>query len=132
MSAQHTAGPWSLETVKTSSGICHKVGPFPWRDGKENHACIYVDYPNGAMGPVEAELKANARLIAAAPELLAALNFFVAFHDESHEGHRDLLDGFRKTCTELNLPLSSSDLLTGLIGGARLALSRALGEGERS
>lgn len=30
---KHTPGPWSLETVRTQSGICHKVGPFPARRG---------------------------------------------------------------------------------------------------
>lgn len=71
----HTPGPWTLETVPTSCGICHKIGPFPWRDGKQNHACVYVDYPGS--GPIEAELMANARLIAAAPDLLAALKLFM-------------------------------------------------------
>lgn len=71
MAQEHTPGPWSLETVRTSSGLCHKVGPFPWKAGKENHACIYDDYPaQGSKGTPE--LVANARLIAASPELLAA------------------------------------------------------------
>ena len=66
----HTPGPWRLETVKTSCGVCHKVGPFPWKQGRENHACIYDDYPHKTYTP---ELFANARLIAAAPDLLGAL-----------------------------------------------------------
>lgn len=69
MSAAHTPGPWTLTTVPTSVGICHKVGPFPWKDGKQNHACIYADYPS--KGAREEELLANARLIAAAPDLLS-------------------------------------------------------------
>lgn len=63
----HTPGPWTLETVRTSIGFCHKIGPFPW-NRQQNHACIYVDYP--VHGD---ELLANARLIAAAPDLLKAL-----------------------------------------------------------
>jgi hypothetical protein len=74
MMTKHTPGPWTLETVKTSSGICHKVGPFPWRPNKQNHACIYVDnHSHDASAPRDQELLANAHLIAAAPELLAAL-----------------------------------------------------------
>lgn len=69
--SNHTPGPWTLETVQTSVGWCHKVGPFPWRDGKQNHACVYDDYASGHFGTPE--LIANARLIAAAPELLEAL-----------------------------------------------------------
>lgn len=68
---KHTPGPWTFETVKTQSGICHKIGPFPWKNGKQNHACIYVDY--ASAGPIERELRANARLIVAAPDLLEAL-----------------------------------------------------------
>lgn len=69
---KHTPGPWTLETVRTSSGLCHKIGPFPWKTGKENHACIYDDYPShGSDGTPE--LLANAHLIAAAPEMLEAL-----------------------------------------------------------
>ena len=67
---KHTLGPWTLETVRTSVGVCFKVGPFPWKRGKLNHACIYADYPSSAE---HAECLANARLISASPDLLAAL-----------------------------------------------------------
>jgi len=72
---KHTLGPWTLETVRTSVGVCFKVGPFPWKQGKLNHACIYADYPSSAE---HAECLANARLIAAAPDLLEALQELVA------------------------------------------------------
>ena len=78
MSAQHTSGPWTMETVSTSSGVCFKVGPFPWKNGKLNHACIYADYPSpGSFEYLTAV--ANARLIAAAPELLEALKELVEY-----------------------------------------------------
>ena len=76
MEAIHTKGPWTLETVKTTCGICHRIGPFPWRDNQANHACVYVDNAyigDEAHNPLAAELLANARLIAAAPDMLAAL-----------------------------------------------------------
>jgi hypothetical protein len=69
---KHTPAPWTMQTVPTSCGVCFKVGPFPWKNGKLNHACIYADYPC----PLSIEYKtavANATLIAAAPDLLAAL-----------------------------------------------------------
>lgn len=72
----HTPGPWHLETVKTQVGSCHKIGPFPSGSGfvgKQNHACVYSDGNGvGDKSPVAIELAANARLIAAAPDLLAA------------------------------------------------------------
>lgn len=75
--ATHTPGPWKLETVRTQVGICHKVGPFPTGvpHRPETYACIYVD------GVVKAEHApqqlANARVMAAAPNLLTALKMFV-------------------------------------------------------
>lgn len=71
--AEHTAGPWGMETVRTSCGVCHKIGPWPhkWLAGKTMSACIYDDYPSTPEGTDV--MLANARLIAAAPDLLAAL-----------------------------------------------------------
>ena len=73
----HTLGPWTLQTVRTSSGVCFKVGPFPWKNGKLNHACIYADYPSPGSKEFS-ECLANAKLIASAPELLQALKDAVA------------------------------------------------------
>ncbi|MBH3372915.1 MULTISPECIES: hypothetical protein [Pseudomonas] len=73
--SNHTPGPWLLETIQTSVGICHRIGPFPPRrpdDETVRHACLYADYPS-ACNPADKELEANARLIAAAPDLLEAL-----------------------------------------------------------
>lgn len=77
----HTPGPWEVETVRTSIGVCHKIGPFPHprpRESREHtYACVYEDGMStqilAATGRLDSELLANARLIAAAPELLAAL-----------------------------------------------------------
>lgn len=72
--SKHTPGAWNLQTVRTQVGVCHKIGPFPAkREGlPERHACLYADYPSNG-NPADLELEANARLIAAAPELLDAL-----------------------------------------------------------
>jgi hypothetical protein len=89
VSAQHTPAPWTLSTVPTSAGICHKIGPFPWKHGEQNHACIYGDYSShDGSGPFEAELLANARLIKAAPTLLAALQGML-FDDDQDEARRN-------------------------------------------
>ena len=76
--AAHTPGPWSLTTVPTSAGSCHKIGPFPARrpGGAPTFACVYADGIRIGIDdgmPRAIELAANARLIAAAPQLLEAL-----------------------------------------------------------
>ncbi len=79
--AKHTPGPWGLETVPTSIGICHQIGPFPSTGYMEdNHACVYVDGRNSGGDSNAVELLANARLIAAAPELLEALEEMLRTH----------------------------------------------------
>ena len=68
-----TPGPWGVETLRTSCGVCHKIGPWThkWRAGETMSACVYDDYPSPPEGTDT--MLANARLIAAAPEILAAL-----------------------------------------------------------
>ena len=72
-----TPGPWKHEVVQTSCGTCHKIGPFPSaHEGDEGYACVYADniqfhdYGHNSVGD---ELKANAVLMCAAPDLLVAL-----------------------------------------------------------
>jgi len=81
-----TPGPWIMETVATQIGICHKIGPFPGKRpvDKPRHACLYADYPS-ASAPGDAELLANARLVAAAPDLLEAAR--AALDDLISDGH---------------------------------------------
>lgn len=66
LAAGPTPGPWSVETVPTSCGVYHKVGPFPGRRPgyPPRHACLYADYPIQG-NPADDELKANAAFIAA-------------------------------------------------------------------
>lgn len=81
---KHTPAPWTIETVKTSVGICHKIGPFPSSSPArpETYACVYGDHINADDAyrgdPLAVELLANARLIAAAPALLEACKMVVA------------------------------------------------------
>lgn len=75
--AKHTPGPWDMHTAPTQIGSCHKIGPFPsGRSVGGSHACIYADGIRIGVDdqiPMAVELRANARLISAAPDLLTAL-----------------------------------------------------------
>lgn len=66
-----TPGKWGFETVTTSCGVCHKIGPWPhqWRHGNNMSACIYDDYPSPPQGT--GAMLSNARAIAAVPDMLA-------------------------------------------------------------
>lgn len=71
MMNKHTPGPWLLRTAPTSAGLCHIVSAADWRG-----AFIYGDGIRKCVDdalPKAQELAANARLIAAAPDLLEAL-----------------------------------------------------------
>ena len=65
-----TPGPWIYETVRTSCGLCHRIGPFPapeFMRKESSSACVYDDYPPSGGSP---QLVANARAIAAVPDML--------------------------------------------------------------
>ena len=111
----YTKGPWILESVKTQSGICHKIGPFPPPRGDDSkgkrHACLYADYPS-SFNPADQELEANARLIAAAPELLEALI--------------DIADDYSERF-DMDSP-STNPGMKQVVAAARAAIAKAKGE----
>jgi len=61
-----TPGQWEMETLRTSCGVCHKVGPFPAKshnpNGEARHACLYADFPS-ARDPADVEIESNAKHI---------------------------------------------------------------------
>lgn len=82
----HTPGPWTIETVPTQIGHCHKIMPMV--------ACLYVDHRGSDFKDQKTlTAKADAHLMAAAPDMLAALREAanaVTFNVEAEEGHRVL------------------------------------------
>ena len=64
----HTPGPWTIHESALSSSLVKELHiGTPTRTA----ACVYDDCAAGVL--VRSEVEANARLIAAAPDLLAAL-----------------------------------------------------------
>lgn len=65
----HTPGPWTCDSIHPDNGRTQIGSP-------KDFICelyTYGIYSNGGEQPTESEQQANARLIAAAPELLEAL-----------------------------------------------------------
>lgn len=68
----HTPGPWECNEVRTQTGRAFRIGAGEMLVAGKGCCIIYDDYP----GRPDNERAANARLIAAAPEMLAALRNF--------------------------------------------------------
>jgi hypothetical protein len=103
MSAQHTPGPWTYE-IKTAiaGGTPQYAGPVIYaEDDCEHHAIADASCNHTCRLPHETE--ANARLIAAAPDLLAALAALTAWDeadtaaggDVDFDGLRDVINSAR-------------------------------------
>jgi hypothetical protein len=81
MSTQHTPGPWIKNVVPTSAGSAITI-----QSADHRIAIIYVDGIRKGIDdelPRSIENRANARLIAAAPDLLEALQGFQKAWDEN-------------------------------------------------
>lgn len=86
MNARHTPGPWA---VYPSNGGDPIIGPAATDDGRFAIARAYFpNYSPDGIVAARREVDANARLIAAAPELLAACEqaeYWLAHDDGSAE-----------------------------------------------
>lgn len=139
----HTPGPWRVVIDGTCSGAWPFIGPAELTDGE------LVDDPVAELGTTHIErvrtrlrgmpgtfaekpqrfestpehdtIMANARLIAAAPDLLAALEWMVA-HDDTNEGNEPVESLGGQTWSEYN-----AYWLAGL-EQARAAIAKAKGE----
>lgn len=108
MSAQHTPGPFDI--FADERGITIKAG--------------------GQLIARMASAKdlENAQLFAAAPDLLAALDDLLAFHDHTHPRHRALFEDYQEDCIAIEVAAKSSDLLDDLQRDARDAIAKARGQ----
>jgi hypothetical protein len=81
MKTKHTKGPWGLLDLATHDSIV----VWQTKNPKRNlHIATCLDYASANKAASEAEFErclANAHLIAAAPEMLEALESAVAFFD---------------------------------------------------
>ncbi len=92
----HTQGPWVVKFQESKRGTTHYTDKY-WHDqwvikgpDKKHSPVATVRVAGYGMGPSMAVREANARLIAAAPDLLAALEAVI----EDLEGNIDgALDG---------------------------------------
>jgi hypothetical protein len=76
---KHTPGPWKRE-----DRFVYALMPDQKRHGQEVNRFWLSVQPQAGYGVPDAEIDANANLIAAAPELLEALKSAVLSWEESH------------------------------------------------
>ena len=77
MSARHTPGPWVVEATRSALW----VGPKKAFSDKVADVVVCVDCGPEYRTDFNTTAAANARLIAASPELLGALRFILAFYE---------------------------------------------------
>ena len=98
--SQHTPGPWVLDEVRTDSGRAFRIGAGEMLRAGKGCCIIYDDHGHG-----DNERKANARLIAAAPELLIALQSAAHALDCLHPDGGQLVHPTPKTMIETTLAI---------------------------
>ena len=89
---KHTQGPWHATNYHVQS-LVHE----------------YDGYICKAEGNTKAEAEANARLIAAAPDLLTALNEVLGDLCDFQEAYPDLSDQFDGTFAKINAALAKTE-----------------------
>lgn len=104
--SKHTPGPWELDYDTRPAEVCtiYNTPNQPSEDGL-GQRFVYVRGPIGYWEADEDENLANAKLIAAAPDLLEALQIWMRFFDEMPKGQFGKIvcdiglmnDGFIKT-----------------------------------
>ena len=106
---QHTPGPWAVTTV----GSCHGVHPAASSDERDDICRItpHNYHPDG-WPAAKAEAEANARLIAASPELLAALDGLLGATVD-----RMLADGYELDGVEYAARLAALAAIAKATGG---------------
>jgi len=82
---KHTPGPWALDEVRTGCGRAFRIGSGEMLKAGKGCCIIYDDYP----GNPENERKANACLIAAAPDLMDACDFALTILEALGNGKGD-------------------------------------------
>jgi hypothetical protein len=86
---KHTPGPWVVNDFCTEGGADTAVwtshDPHTAKSICECHFETHANMMRGETGCHQLEAEANAKLIAAAPELLSELRDLVAFHDHGDD-----------------------------------------------
>jgi hypothetical protein len=80
MVAKHTRGPWVVHPEEVDKPYIRVRGSWP--GSRHKVANVMTPVYDGAGEAEAEETRANARLIAAAPDLLASLKHLVRWHDQ--------------------------------------------------
>lgn len=117
-----------------SAQQAHTLGP--WSIHQSQARILFIEAPNCELAVAKVSDShpravdfANARLIAAAPDLLEALERLAIFHQPTHPKHGDMHEEYAEDCIANEISYSSATLLDSLVRAANAAIAKARGEG---
>lgn len=115
MNAKHTSGPW---TVTKTGDVTDMGGTGIGRVRLFNrdNPLFLTDGTQAPVDEIRSESRANARLIASAPDLLAALEPLAAWAENERRAHRDRNEE------------NEAEYMGKLADDARAAIAKAKGE----
>lgn len=111
---------WSVETVKTSVGVCHKIGPLVPGQSRPHYACIYDDC--GHDSAQNKELLACASMIAVVPAICVERDRLVVLN-------WSLVNALRRAVNHLIMAGTKQSDNAEALAQARAAIAQAVAGG---
>lgn len=125
MEAKHTPGPWVARESRSRA-----LGETHWAvtaDAIDGQAIAHTTTARTEDREACEAMAADARLLAAAPDLLAALVALAAWDTPNHPDHDKMFDAWRVRMAGEGEPLNGKTVREVLVSDAHAAIAKAKG-----